>query len=103
MVEVTVNIDADAIQQHVVQAILDSAIGKEIKSAIEASVRNLGGYDGAIRRVVEQEVYQVIKNVVGKDFRTMIETKVKESLSSELVTSIIDSAWKHLMEKVGRY
>lgn len=98
-VELNVQLDPEQINAMVSQAILQSAIGEEIRKAVEGHIRRLTtGYDSAIGKIVEKIVNEEVRNVVGLQFTPLVKEKVQESLTEELVGKLINKAWETLTQ-----
>ena len=87
--ELNVSIDQKAVEQQVVQAVLDSAIGKRIEEAIGDALKKPERYGGEtlIVNAVRGVVMDIINNTVAASLRENDEFKkrVKE-LVEELTT-----------------
>ncbi len=75
----TIKITPEDIEQHIKSAIIDSAIGKALESAIS---KNLQGwqFDQAVTKVVEQEIPKIIREIMLEpDKKAMISHAVREA------------------------
>lgn len=92
----TIKITPEDIEQHIKSAIIDSAIGKALESAIS---KNLQGwqFDQAVTKVVEQEIPKIIREIMLEpDKKAMISHAVREALTEPLVMNIVNKTIEHL-------
>ncbi len=104
MSEVTVLIDAEKIQHEVTQAILDSAIGKQLKKTLEELAKkwNVGGYwNNTLTKIVEDEVNSVIRTKVREAIIPYLETNVPKLITPSLLEELTTAAMSSL--KVGSH
>jgi len=95
--EVNVTIDKEAIEQQVVQAILDSAIGQEIEKAIDEALKKPERYDhntlivNAVREVVRDIINHSIAASLGENekFKERVRKLVEETTTDEVLRTII--------------
>lgn len=95
--EVNVTIDKEAVEQQIVQAILDSAIGQEIEKAIDEALKKPEGYSSntLIVNAVREVVKDIIDNTIAeslrenKEFKERIRKLVEEITTDEALRSII--------------
>jgi O-acetyl-ADP-ribose deacetylase (regulator of RNase III) len=65
---IEVNIDADAINAAVTQAVVESVVGEQLKKAIEEALKPSGyGRQSAVQAVVTEEVRKAIQNVIAQE------------------------------------
>ena len=95
-----VEIDAEQVNQVVADAILHSAIGDQIQSAVDEVTKEYSkSWDNPIRKVVTTLVQQQIREVVTEQFLPLIKQKVSEYLTDEIAADIIDKSWKALQNR----
>jgi len=93
-VDIKVDVDAEAVNQMVAQAILDSAIGTRIKQAADKVAREYSlSWQNHIRDAVRREVDRHIRDFVSGEFGPLIKEKVREYLTDEVAAELIDKAW----------
>ena len=106
--DLTVNIDSEAAQQQVVQAILDSAIGDLIQTEINNLLNEkTGGYYGD--RIIEAAVKKHINDVVAKIVREIIDAKQEEikaivtpMISEEVIKEMSSAAIEVMLGRLER-
>lgn len=98
------DVDSNAIQDHVVNAIINSSIGEELKKAIEGITTHKVSTDwnaktifqDAVDRVVKEQVAKIALDVVrGKEslIREIVAEKMTDSLIREVCSKIISEAF----------
>ena len=95
-------VDAKDIEKAVVQAVVDSSIGDEIRKAVEDQIKGLTGYDGAVKKIVASEFAKLLQSLIREDYREQIETIMREKLTDEMMSTIFQAAWDAMMDKMGR-
>ncbi len=98
--ELNVNIDPEQINKLVADAVLQSAIGVQVKRIVDEAVKNLSrSYDNPIEAVVKEEIRRLVTQTLMNDHATDLKAKVvaavSEKLTSEFVVKIIDSGLRN--------
>lgn len=100
---IEVNVDADAVNKMVTDAILDSAIGKTLREVVEKKVKDLGSsYNNPIEAAVDREVQLLVLKLVQEQFKPLIAARVNELMTEELVSRIATAAWENLVAQFDR-
>ena len=100
---IEVNVDADAVNKMVTDAILDSAIGKTLREVVEKKVKDLGqSYNNPIELAVDREVQLLVSSLVNEKFKPMIASRVNELVTDELVSRIATAAFDCLIAQLDR-
>jgi len=105
MTDVQVLIDAQKIESEVTQAILDSAIGTQLKKSLEklAEQWKLGSYwQDNLTKIIEKEVNQIIHAKVREAIRPHLEKNVDHLVTKELLDKLIIAGMSQLEVK-SRY
>lgn len=90
-----VDIDPEQINKEVSEAILKSAIGKQLKESIEKEVKNLGGlYNNPMDTVIRGEVNKVIKELIAEKYQDQIRAEVEKHITDKVVSDITGKAWE---------
>lgn len=85
-----VNIDAEAINKHVADAIIGSAIGAAIKAAIEKEVRALSSsYDNPLQAVIRDEIKRIAASIILNEHQETIAATVREAMTDKVTGEII--------------
>lgn len=102
--DLQVQIKPEDIEQAIVQAVLDTSLGKTIKEIAQKEIDDFGkSYmqrDGAIARAVKQEINQMVINTIRDEYSDLIKGIIKEKISTQVVEKFIGDAWEKL---VGGY
>jgi len=105
--QVDVNLDADTVNKMVTDAILGSVIGDRLREVVTKQVETIGtGYNDPVKLAVEREVQLLVNNIVNEQFKPMIEAKVRELVTDQLMSDIALASWRSLManiEKIKHY
>lgn len=93
---IEVNIDAEAVQQQVVEAIVNGALGAKIKTAVDQALRpQFSGRGSVVDDAVAAEVHEQVRTacrlLVREDgpIKDAIQTKLREALSDEALDKIV--------------
>ncbi|GAF70777.1 unnamed protein product [marine sediment metagenome] len=98
--DIKVDIKPEQINQAVSEAIINSVIGERLKEAIESELKRMSDrYDSPIRDVVRNMILGTLRDIISRDYKALIEAKVKESITDEMMSTIIDKAWKSFETK----
>lgn len=97
---VSVNLQADHINEYVVKAILDAKLGKIIQAAIQKETDKIKDsysrvLEDAIKRAVQEEVTQFIK----LELSEVVKEKCREKLTDDVVVTLVNRAWEKCNER----
>lgn len=100
---IEVNVDADAVNKMVTDAILESAIGKTLREVVEKKVADLGeSYNNPIELAVDREVQLLVSSMVNEKFKPLIASRVTELMTDEMVSRISTAAWESLIDNFDK-
>lgn len=108
MAELTVAIDAEQINKYVADAILDSALGANLKQAIDKAVQAItqpAGYNSpsTLEKVVSEEVARTLhKALTSEPYESQIAAIVQESLTEEALRRIANTSLTRLFDAIDR-
>ena len=98
--QIEVKIDQDAVQQQLVQAITDSAIGAAIQAAIAKALTATGSNWNDRRTIVERAVDDALHAEIRKactealeSRRVDIKQQINDKLTEEALRAMTDAAW----------
>ena len=98
--QIEVKIDQDAVQQQLVQAITDSAIGAAIQAAISKALTSTGHNYNDRRTIVERAVDEALHQEIRRACvdalearRAEIKQQITDKLTDEALRSMTDAAW----------
>lgn len=95
--DIKLDIDPEDINKHVVQAIVDSSIGVQIKRVIEDKIKELdSSWNNPIKLVVEQQIREIAYDVLIKDYREVMEDMIRKQITDEVVSNLMTKAWESL-------
>lgn len=100
---IQVEVDAEAVNKMVTDAILNSAIGTTLRSVVERKVADLGrSYNNPIELAVDREVQVLVSSLVSEKFKPMIAARVNELLTEEMASRICTAAWENLVAQLDK-
>lgn len=84
-------IDAQAVNDMVVDAILKSALGEAVRTAIDREIANINkSHDNPIEAVVRNHVAEIVHDVLVKEYGETILQKASAALAQQLSNDFID-------------
>lgn len=96
-------LDADAVNQFVADAILKSVLGQELQAAIDKQLKEvLHGYNSPVRKLIEQELFKTIQNLLETKYRVEIVEKVAQQLTAEHVEEVVKKSVEKAMQYLKR-
>lgn len=101
-----IKIDSESVNKVVAEAIIKSAMGKELEAAInKAMTEVVPGWDSPVKKLVQNHVHQAIREVLERDYKSKIVEMLSEKLSNEHVATIVDASVTKALEllKSDRY
>ena len=107
--QLEVKIDQDAVQQQVVQAIMSSAIGEQIKAAVHKGLTQETGdwsnrktlVQRAVDEVLAREIAQIATDLV-RSKRDEIKAQMVEKMTDEVLGKMIDAAWSVMNSRLDK-
>ena len=92
--DIKVDISLEAINKAVSDAIINSAIGKELDRIIKDQVSKLTrSYDNPIEAVVKSEIHKCISDVVRTQFGEQIQAMVAEKVTEQFTSDLFNRMW----------
>lgn len=98
--EVQINIDPKHVEQMVVNAIMQSAIGDEIAKQVDLAIGSLRGYDNPIQKAIRAKVQQIVSQVVNDEYGDKIREAVRAHLTDEVVGEVTGKAFQAFLDKM---
>jgi len=94
--ELNVNIDPDQINKMVSDAVLDSALGEQVKKTIAEQVKAMSGsYNNPLEAVIKLHISDIVQQVLINDYADELKTKIAESVAekmkNEFISDIIEA------------
>lgn len=105
--QINVDINPEEVNRQVSAAIINSALGKELKKEIESALNETikGGFYGSsvIKRVVDEQVRIVVRDLVAateyhEKIKVIVEKYLAERLTDEIITAALDKVWSKLID-----
>lgn len=97
------DIDADEVNRHVSQAILDSCIGKELKDGIEKEVKELvsGSWNkpGLLDGIIRAEVKNILRDLLrGEEYGPKLDREVRVAITDETIKAVVNKTMLDLID-----
>lgn len=87
-----INIDAKAVEQHVADAVLESAIGNKIKKTVAELLAK--SWDNPIDKALDSVVREVAMKCVREHFYAEVEAAVKAKMTTAAIEKMVDNFWQ---------
>lgn len=99
--ELNINIDPEQINKMVAEAVLNSAIGEQVKVQVQKNVDELGrSYNNPIDDVIKKHVNDLILQCLLQEHAEILKAKIHEALSGkitdEFVNKVMDAGWRNI-------
>lgn len=99
--DIRVDIDAEAVNRQVSDAIIKSALGKKLVEAVDNAVRSVvdGSYtsNSIVQSVVREEIRRHIGAILNEEeFSTRVREVVREQLETHLTDTVLQSMFEKL-------
>jgi len=99
--DLNINIDPEQINKMVAEAVLNSAIGEQVKTQVQKNVDELGkSYNNPIDGVIKKHVNDLILQCLMKEHSELLKTKVHEAVSGkitdEFISKVMEAGWRNL-------
>ena len=92
---IDVKVDAEAVQKMVVAAILNSALGEQVKKEIDKKVRDFcSGYQSGLGNLVGLELQRVVREVLVEEKLPELRAFVAEKVTDHVTEAIFQRAWE---------
>lgn len=89
------NIDAKAVEEAVVSAVVNSAIGQKINDAVK---KMLDSYDNPLEGAIKRVVMDIALKIVQQEHFDEIKVAMKAKLTDEMMGKFIDRFWDEVMK-----
>lgn len=101
--EVNVEIDQNKINEAVTQAIIESAIGEEMRREIKAYLESAkAAYNnpikGIIARVVQEEIYKLIVT----EWREPLMEEIRKQFTEQVLSEVVSKTFQTIMDNKYR-
>lgn len=100
--EIKVDVKPEDINKMVSEAVLNSAIGTEIKKVIQDCVSKLSDWNSPMKKAIEDVVHKEIIAIVQKEHGEKIKAAVQAQITDQMVSEISKAAWDSLWEKIDK-
>lgn len=95
-----VNLDPEQINKAVADAIIRSAIGKELNRAIEDEVKRLSvSYQNPIVPIVRQHIEGAIQSIIREKYLEQIQTVVAGRVTEKFTADLLDKLWEAFVKE----
>jgi len=97
-----IKIDEATLNQAVTDAVVKSAIGKQLEDVIRKALSDLNGWNSPLKKAVEQVVHDEIIKLVRTQYAETIKAAVAKSLDDRLINELWTASWQALQAKLDR-
>lgn len=94
--DIKVDIDPEKVNQMVVQAILQSAIGEEIQKEINNVLK---AWDSPVKKAIAKVIDREMVSIISEEFGPTIKEKVKDLVTDDLLTDLVNKAWENFRNR----
>ena len=99
--DLNINIDPEQINKMVAEAVLNSAIGDQVKVQVQNNINELGKrHNNPIDAVIKKHINDLIIQCLVKEHAELLKAKVHEAVSGkitdEFVNKVLDAGWRNL-------
>lgn len=99
--DLKIDINPEQINKLVAEAVLNSAIGEQVKTQVQKNVDELGkSYNNPIGGVIKKHINDLILQCLMKEHSELLRAKVHEALSGkitdEFVDKVMDAGWRNM-------
>ena len=102
--ELNVNIDPEQINKLVAEAVLNSAIGEQVKVQVQKTVDNLSrSYDNPIEGVIKNHIAELVRTVLVAEHSAALRAKIKASLESKITDEFTEKVVDAALNSCGKY
>ena len=101
MTKIDVDIDRESVQQELVQAIMDSSLGKEIQESIEKIFEKKGSIynpTSVVQKAIQSALEQEVKNITIKIIEKQ-STRIRKLVEEELTDDVIDRMVRKVLDR----
>jgi signal recognition particle GTPase len=103
--QVEIKVDGEAVQQRLVQSLIDSAVGKQIEKAIsEVLTKTYGDWnnretvvESAVRSAVQNELHTLAREAIAEkreELRQLIAARLGDDAMTKLADDFLSRLWK---------
>jgi hypothetical protein len=101
--ELNINLDPEAINKAVAEAILHSAIGEKLNKAINAEVGKFTkAYDNPLSPIIQAHIRDEVLALISDEYADKVKVLVREKLTDELIQKMVDAMWEAFTSKLGK-
>lgn len=101
--QLEINLDPGQIEQYIVQAVIDSALGDVVKDEVQEALDGLKEANlkrSPIRVAVEAEIQKVVLSVLRDEYGDKLRQAVREQMTESFVNRITMAAVNAVHEKI---
>ena len=100
-VPVNVGITAEQVNQALAKAVLESAIGRELKKIVDAKAEEFrrGSWNNPLENAVDEEMKRLVMQVMAQEFGPHIKQRLKELLTEKITDDFVSKLWEKALER----
>jgi len=98
--DIKVNLDAEDINKEIREAIVKSAIGLELKKAMDKKVKEFSqDWNNPLEGVINDEIVTIVRALVQKEYLPEIKKFIAEKMTDKFVKDLLDKLWVKFIER----
>lgn len=91
-----VKLDAEVVERAVADAIVNSAIGAQIKQAVNDTLK---AWDSPIRGAINRVIAEIALKIVREEYEPQIREAVKAKMQEETVDAFVGIFWEAVIKR----
>lgn len=98
--DIKVNLEAEDINKEIREAIAKSAIGVELKRAMDKKVKEFSeSYRNPLEGIVSDEIVSIVRALVEKEYLPQIKKFIAEKMTDEFVKDLLGKLWEKFINR----
>lgn len=99
--DIKVDIKPEDVNKAVADAILKSAIGKQLEECINKSLTDMSSsWNNPLKPIIEREICALMRDVIREKYADRIKKLVEEKLTDKLLSDVADASWNAFENKL---
>lgn len=102
--QLEINLDPEQIEQYIVQAVIDSALGDVVKEEVQKALDSLREVPmrrrGVIAVAIEAEIQKIVLQVLRNEYTDKLRAAVREQMTETYVNTVVSAAVQAVHDKL---
>ena len=92
--DLSVNIDPEAINKEIVEAVSKSAIGDALSKTIKEEVEKMkNSYSSPYAGIISSEIKILVQKIIRDEYKDALEQFVRTNISQEFTDKLLNKLW----------